>query len=106
MFLRLGYGKERLFANLDAGYAIALLSVYGRDWVPGGEKNPSYNGLFFEPQVGWQFGSHSAIALGVIFQQSTVANRVVTMSAEEVHKNQTSQRLFTPAVTLRYAFRF
>ena len=55
MFMRLGYGKEKLYANLDAGYALCALSFYGAGWDGPGKKEPNYNGFFVEPQVGWLF---------------------------------------------------
>ena len=112
VFMRLGYGKERIYANLDAGYAIGALSFYGLDWAPGGKKEPSYNGLFVEPQVGWRIGRRGALAFGLLMQKSIVSNHVTTENGtvnapsysikEEVNR----QDIFTPAVTLRYALSF
>ena len=82
VFMRLGYGKEKLYANLDAGYAICALSFF--DWGMAsdgwgeGRKEPSYDGFFIEPQVGWKVGRRSALALGLLLQQSIVSNRVTT----------------------------
>ena len=55
VFLRLGYGKEKLYANLDAGYAIGALALFDWGWIPGGRTEPIYNGFFVEPQVGWRY---------------------------------------------------
>lgn len=112
VFLRFGYGKEKLYANLDAGYAIDILSFYGSDWIPGGKKDPCYNGLFFEPQIGWRMNRRSALALGILLQQSTVERYVKTESGERgtpshsISADVYNQHLFTPAITLRYGFFF
>ena len=112
VFLRLGYGKEKLYANLDAGYAICALTFY--DWGMAsdgwgeGRKEPSYDGFFVEPQVGWRVGRRSALALGLLFQQSTVSNRVTTENGTwgdpsySIREEVNTLNVFTPAVTLRY----
>ena len=106
VFLRLGYGKNKLFANLDAGYAFAILSYYGGDWIPGGKKDPSYNGFFFGPQIGYSFSQRHALALGVLLQQSVVDDYGKFSGGEGesyyVGSNVTRQKIFTPAITLRY----
>ena len=113
VFMRLGYGKEKLYVNLDAGYAICALSFY--DWgMAGGEgkKEPSYDGLFVEPQVGWRIGGRSALALGLLFQQSTVSNHVKTEHGTmddpsySYGDKVTTLNVFTPAITLRYVLGF
>ena len=112
VFLRLGYGMEKIYANVDAGYAIGLLSFYGYGWVPGGKKEPCYNGFFVEPHIGMRMGRHSALALGVLLQQSIVSNHVNTETGTmgdpsySTTSTVTRQNLLTPAITLRYAFVF
>ena len=112
VFLRLGYGKEKLYANLDAGYAICALSFYGAGWTGGGMKEASYSGLFIEPQVGWRFGKRSALALGLLLQKSIVSNRVTTENGTindpsySIKEQVNRQDIFTPAVTLRYVVGF
>ena len=112
VFMRLGYGKEKLYANLDAGYAIGALSYFGADWAPGGKKEPNYNGFFVEPQVGWKVGRRSALALGLLFQQSTVSNHVTTESGTwgdpsySIRSDVTTLNVFSPAITLRYVLGF
>lgn len=116
VFLRLGYGKEKLYANLDAGYAICALSFF--DWGMAsdgwgeGRKEPSYDGFFIEPQVGWKVGRRSALALGLLFQQSIVSNRVTTENGTmndpsySIGSKVTTLNVFTPAVTIRYVVGF
>lgn len=112
VFLRIGYGKEKLFANVDAGYAVALLSIYGLGWKPGGRKEACYNGFFVEPHIGLKLGKRSALALGVLLQQSTVMNHMATVTGEfatpsyAIHEEVKKVELLTPAITLRYAYRF
>lgn len=112
VFLRFSYGKERLFANLDAGYSLAVLSFYGVGWIPGGKKDACYNGFFFEPQIGWRMSRRSALALGILLQQSIVANHAHTESGEHGSPSYSTsvevrkEHLFTPAITLRYGFFF
>lgn len=112
VFLRLGYGKEKFYANVDAGYAIGILSFFGSGWVPGGKKEPCYNGFFVEPHFGLRLGRHSALALGVLLQQSVVSNHVHTVTGTmgdpsySESSTVTTQKLLTPAITLRYAFIF
>ena len=108
VFMRLGYGKEQFYANLDAGYAIGALSFYGLGWVPGGKKEPNYHGFFVEPQVGWKIGGRSALALGLLFQQSTLSNHITTVSGtindtqHSIREEVSTLNVFTPAITLRY----
>lgn len=112
MFMRLGYGKEKLYANLDAGYALCALSFYGAGWDGPGKKEPNYNGFFVEPQVGWKVGRRSALALGLLFQQSTVSNHVTTENGTwgdpsySIREEVNTLNVFTPAVTLRYVVGF
>ena len=116
VFMRLGYGKEKLYAHLDAGYAICALSFF--DWGMAsdgwgeGRKEPSYDGFFIEPQVGWKVGRRSALALGLLLQQSIVSNRVTTENGtmnDPSYSNGskvTTLNVFTPAVTIRYVVGF
>ena len=111
VFLRLGYGKEMFFANVDAGYAIDLEAYYDSDWIPGGETDACYNGFFVEPHIGMKLGQHSAVSLGVLLQQSVVSNHTYTESGTmgpslSITEKVTKQNRLTPAFTLRYAFRF
>ena len=112
MFMRLGYGKEKLYANLDAGYALCALSFFGPGWAGEGKKEPNYNGFFVEPQVGWKVGRRSALALGLLFQQSTVSNHVTTEYGTKgdpsysIGSKVTTLNVFTPAVTIRYVVGF
>ena len=112
VFLRLGYGKEKLYANLDAGYAIGALALFDWGWIPGGRTEPIYNGFFVEPQVGWRVGRRSALALGLLIQQSTVSNHVTTEYGTKgdpsysIGTKVTTLSVFTPAVTIRYVVGF
>ena len=112
LFLRFGYGKEKLFAHLDAGYSIGVLSYYSANWIPGGKKKPCYNGFFVEPQLGWRIGRRSALSLGLLLQQSAIVNRVTTDSGTpdtpsySTRTDVQGQNVFTPAITLRYGFLF
>ncbi|MBQ3722227.1 MAG: hypothetical protein II851_00800 [Bacteroidales bacterium] len=112
VFLRFGYGKGKLFANLDAGYAIDILSFYDSDWYPGGKKDPTYNGLFLENQLGWKFGRHSALALGLLLQQNIVTDRTIveigTIDSPDYKLSEASvgHKQLTPAITLRYVLLF
>ena len=112
VFMRLGYGKEKLYANLDAGYAIGALALFDWGWIPGGRTEPIYNGFFVEPQVGWRVGRRSALALGLLIQQSTVSNHVTTENGTwgdpsySIREEVNTLNVFTPAVTLRYVLGF
>ena len=112
VFVRLGYGKGKLFANLDAGYALGLFSFYGPDWFRGAMKDPSYKGFFVEPQIGMRLGRHSALALGVLLQQNTIHNGIViengTLNDPDYSSSIAGTTLNrpTPAFTLRYAYYF
>ena len=112
VFLRLGYGKEKLYANLDAGYAIGALALFDWGWKPGGRTEPIYNGFFVEPQVGWRVGRRSALALGLLIQQSTVSNHVTTENGTwgdpsySIREEVNTLNVFTPAVTIRYIVGF
>ena len=112
VFMRLGYGKEKLYANLDAGYAIGALALFDWGWIPGGRTEPIYNGFFVEPQVGWRVGRRSALALGLLIQQSTVSNHVTTEYGTKgdpsysIGSKVTTLNVFSPAVTIRYVLGF
>ena len=113
MFLRLGYGKEKLYANLDAGYAVSVLSFVGPGTYGEAKKEPNYKGLFFEPQFGWRVGERSALALGLLWQHSTLSNHVQVEngswndpSSYSISDDVTALSIFTPAVTIRYVLGF
>jgi len=112
LFARIGYGKDRFFTNLDAGYAFSIISFYGADWIPGGKKDPCYNGLFFEPQAGWKIGRRSSLALGLLLQHSIVNDHLHTeygdlgSSSYYTSVEVTTKKPFTPALTLHYGFEF
>lgn len=107
VFLRLGFGKAKFFANVDAGYAICVIGRSGIDYVPGEKKYMPYDGLFVEPHVGLKVGRRSALALGLLLQQSSWHNQVWDGVGENaviyVHDYK---NVFTPAITLRYALSF
>ena len=113
VFMRLGYGKEKLYANMDVGYAICALTLYDWGWAGDGwgegRKEPSYDGFVIEPQVGGKVGRRSALALGLLLQQSAVSDyvklHVDTPTISYGHKI-TALNVFTPAITLRYVVGF
>ena len=98
LFLRLGYGQDRFFANLDTGYAIGTLFFLGPGWAGDGKMDPVFNGFFLEPQAGWKIGRRNALALGVLLQQSFVEDYIGAKAQK--------RKLFTPTVTLRYVHSF
>ena len=106
VFLRFGYGKGRFYANVDAGYAIGLLSIYGAGRMHNGNVDNCYNGLFFEPQIGWKVGRKGALALGVLLQRSTVMEHIETETADALYDEAHQHKLFTPALNLRYCILF
>jgi hypothetical protein len=114
VFMRLGYGKEKLYVQVDAGYAIGILGFPGVNYDGPGlySKDFPYNGLFVEPQIGWKVGRRSALALGLLFQQSTVSNHVTTETGTmndpsySIKTKVNTLNIFTPAVTLRYVLGF
>lgn len=112
LFARVGYTGNRMFLKLDAGYSIGLYGHYQSGVKPGGKKAPSYYGLFFEPHIGVKFGKRSALALGVLLQKSTVSAHVITETGTMGDPSWSStgevstQRVLTPAITLRYCVSF
>ena len=112
VFLRAGYSFEHLFSVLDAGYSVGVWSAYSADTKPGGSKAPSYNGFFLEPQAGFYLGKHSALALGVLFQQSSVIHQETVVSGNvgsasySIQAEAQTKNIFTPALTIRYGFVF
>ncbi len=100
VFLRLDYCMERLYAGIDAGYAIGVFSIFGAP------KEPCYSGFFVEPHIGLRLGKTRGLAFGVIMQQSIVYNSVHTNTSESSAQTVTRQELLTPAITLRYISRF
>ena len=113
VILRAGYAAQRFYANIDAGYAIGAYSFLGSDWVPGGRIEPCYDGFFLEPHFGLKLSARSALALGLLLQQSVVSNHVRTETGTSVNdpscsirEDVSTRKLLTPAVTFRYAFLF
>ena len=112
LFLRLGYGKDKFFVNVDAGYALPILSFFGLDWAPGGKKEASYGGFFVEPQFGLRLGRRSALTLGVLLQQSGVYDHINIEHGKmgdpdySLSGTVTRRNLLTPAITLRYGVFF
>ncbi|MBQ6954090.1 MAG: hypothetical protein IJP81_09315 [Bacteroidales bacterium] len=102
LFLRLGYGKDKLYANLDAGYAIGIISFEGHYAMPGGQNA----GFFAEPHVGWRFNRHHALALGLLVQQCDVSHRTTTGNSGETLSTNVYKQDVTGAITLRYAYSF
>lgn len=115
LFVRAGYVKEKFYANVDAGYAIGIHSFFGYGWIPGGKKETCYNGFFVKPHLGFKLGTHSALALGVLLQQSVVSDNVVRTETSitgassfsySVWQTVNTRNLLTPAITLHYAYLF
>ena len=107
VFLRFGYGRDRLFAALDAGYSVGLVSSLGEGYLPDGITDPYYDGFFVNPHIGWKFGRHSALALGVLLQQCVIAeHNTVTRGGTSIKSGSQTHRRFPAAITLRYAFAF
>lgn len=107
VFLRLGYGKAKFFANVDAGYALCVIGRSGIDYEPGEKKYMPYDGLFVEPHVGLKVGRNSAFALGLLLQQSSWHNQTWDSVGEKTVINlHDYKKVFTPAITLRYALSF
>lgn len=105
LFLRIGYGKDKFYANLDTGFALGIAA--GQMFVSGGGKlRPIYNGLFFEPQAGWRISDRRTLALGILFQQSRVKDNILTQTVESTTGTTTTRELITPATTIRYGFLF
>lgn len=102
LFLRLGYGKDKLYANLDAGYAIGIVSFEGHYAVLLG-KNA---GFFAEPHVGWRFNRHHSLALGLLVQQCDISHYTVTEDAGQGISTNKYKQDVTGAITLRYAYSF
>lgn len=103
VFLRLGFGKSKFFIHMDAGYAFGVLGYPGVGYVPGAKKDFLYDGLFFEPQVGWKVGLRGALALGVLLQKSDWRYQIrdVVGDTTTVYLSDLISA-FTPAITLRY----
>ena len=106
VFARFGYGIDRFYAAVDAGYAVGVFATLGDDYLPSGDIKPIYSGFFVDPHVGWKFGRHSALALGVLFQQCVIAEEIKIEQGTSVTYKTRSHKRFPPAVTLRYAFTF
>ena len=107
LYLRFGYGKEHLFAHLDAGYAVGVFTRYRGDDLGGSnKKDPRYSGFFFEPQLGWKFGRKSALALGFLLQRSKFFDSWKERDGASIIQGSKSRKQFTPALTLRYSILF
>ena len=104
LFLRAGYKDSKLFASIDAGYAVGALAFA----VPGGLMDPRYGGLFFEPHIGMVLGQKRFLSLGMLWQKSRVQDAITTESPDHssVSQTVTTRNIFTPAITLRYGILF
>jgi len=101
VFLRFGYGKEKFFANIDAGYAIGIFN-----WYPSGRGEPCYDGFFIEPKIGCKLGSRGSLALGVVMQKGSMMVSTITKNLNTSTTDNSRQKLLAPAVTLRYGISF
>lgn len=111
VFLRMGYGKGKYFANADIGYAIGILAIYApaysSDWMASdGKKKNCYDGFFLEPHIGMRLGRHSSLAMGVLLQKSFICNHDIIVNGHSSQEMFKTKHLLTPAITLRYAFLF
>ena len=106
VFLRLGYGWEKLYANVDAGYAIGAIGLTPFGAAHGGFVETCYGGLFLDPQIGFRISPRRALALGVLLQRSTVMYRSFEEGATSTTVSLSEHRLITPAITLRYVISF
>ena len=106
VFLRLGFGGSKIYANVDAGYSFGLMAKYGKamDGFILGDK--VYDGPFLDPHIGWKITPKSAFAIGMLVQQCSIGNRVTTISGDNVLAEFHRGKEFAPALTLRYAFSF
>ena len=98
VFIRVGYGYDCLFFNVDAGYAIGIFSIALRS-TPTHDK-----GFFVEPHVGWKIGERNSLALGLLFQQNDIRFVAKVMEDGSFSQTVSYKRVFTPAITLRYVF--
>ena len=94
LFLRLGYYAPRWNAAVDGGYAASLSS-----------RISFYKGFFIDPHVAISFGRHN-VGLGVLFQQTFTRTSTSTSTDTTLSTHVEEKTVFTPALTLRYAFRF
>lgn len=107
LFLRLGYYASRWNAVVDGGYAVGLFSVSG---LNSGDPamfswHSLYKGFFVDPHVAISFGKHN-VGLGVLFQQTLTRTSTSTSTDTTLSTHVEEKTVFTPALTLRYAFRF
>ena len=109
VFARLSWGGEKFYSNLDAGYNVVnVFTTMGTYWVPTGDIDPIYDGLFIEPQACWRISRKSMLAIGLLFQQGNIRDTFSKpysdgggFSSTQSHENE----LF-PAITLRYGYCF
>ena len=107
LFFRFGYGKDRLFADLDLGYSIGLMAGYEKDVFPGGEMDTChYSGFFAEPHIGFCISRRSSLSLGILLQQSSINTEHITTTSVSLHNIMKVENVLTPAFTLRYGFTF
>ena len=111
VFLRLGYGKAKFFVHVDAGYAVGILGNYteDKDLLTNQsifKRDYTYDGLFLEPHFGWRVGQRSALALGILLQQSTILElshgKEVIGGKEETVAYGNNTNKFSPTITFRY----
>ena len=107
LFLRVGYKDSKLFASIDAGYAVGAFAFY-LGAVPGGLMDPGYGGLFFDPHIGIVLGQKRVLSLGMLWQKSRVQDSIITESPDHssVSQTVTTRNIFTSAITLRYGVFF
>ena len=106
VFLRLGCTFSIVIAQVDLGYAPGVLAMTRPGAIPGGKLDPCYSGFFVEPHVGLSLGAHSAVGMGILFQQGKYMNKESVITDTDMTVTTKTLSSFTSALTLRYAYRF
>ena len=106
VYLRTGLTGRKAFFFLDAGYTLGVLGLSLPSAAPGGLVKTCNNGFFFDPQLGFMFGKHSSIALGVLIQRVRYRLHEREINSDTYSEVVSTATAWTTAVNIRYAYHF
>lgn len=106
VYLRAGLMGRKAFFFLDAGYTLGVLGLTLPSASPGGLVKTCNNGFFFDPQLGFMFGKHSSIALGVLIQKVRYQRHEREINGDTYSEVVSTSTAWTTAINIRYAYHF
>ena len=106
VYVRAGLVGRKAFFFLDAGYTLGALGLTLPPAAPVGLVKTCNNGFFFDPQIGYKLGKHSAISLGVLIQNTGYRLREKVREEDSFSEVVKTATAWTTAINIRYAYVF